>query len=706
MEYSSSPFSSGDSSPKQQPGISHPRRPSFSQAHDNNSYGPYEEEPALFHPNPPFPVVPVVPTLPYVLVFENIPPRTSHTALQTLIHSKLPPKDVPDSLHFHILDMSNGRATVEFANSSSAHAVAEALDGDSSLGSTLNCSAIDNPSLAATSMPHTSAHTPTPPMSSMNPFFFVPPMYPVDYGYFAPQVPAGMGPNPSIYCRHPSATQMPSMMPVQPHSMLHGVHSVSNMTNTTNAPGMPTSSYGPRPYGYFGGPDASQFSMGYGPGSSSGQSSMYISSYPSSRRSSTRSNSNFSRSRSSRASSLSSNRQNSTFSSRVGSRNDSRRSSLSVPARTNSSLSSEYNLAKDQAYGNSDVSNLPSSVSMDNHILEEADEDEAEEGMMTIEDESGERIEVNPCRLFVGNIPFNSTWPALKSFLISKAEEFEPNNDIEILKVEIPMQQVRDQGDATTVGSYYYLSLLSQQLQSGPGGSAPQGPPPPHNTDLNRGGSRGPSRGFAIVSTANKTSSEKLIKYFNNVEFENRPLTVRYDRFPNFNNYVLQQLYPSGRNSSFSCGPKAKPGILTNLAVERNSFQQKYYYGSASFQNMAQPYGGQFYPQNRSFAYYRGTSRPPTRGAATDMGGSSSNTQGALEVSENATAAEHDGKNSDSEKVETSSQGQRRATKMSMSDLGPPLREIASSSPASPKHDSGDDVKAKELVDFVGDAST
>ncbi|KAL6017858.1 hypothetical protein ACNR9Z_001208 [Candidozyma auris] len=409
MEYSSSPFSSGDSSPKQQPGISHPRRPSFSQAHDNNSYGPYEEEPALFHPNPPFPVVPVVPTLPYVLVFENIPPRTSHTALQTLIHSKLPPKDVSDSLHFHILDMSNGRATVEFANSSSAHAVAEALDGDSSLGSTINCSAIDNPSLAATSMPHTSAHTPTPPMSSMNPFFFVPPMYPVDYGYFGPQVPAGMGPNPSIYCRHPSANQMPSMMPVQPHSMLHGVPSVSNMANMTNAPGMPTSSYGPHPYGYFGGPDASQFSMGYGPGSSSGQSPMYTSSYPSSR-----------------------------------------------------SLSSEYNLAKDQAYGNSDVSNLPSSVSMDNHILEEADEDEAEEGMMTIEDESGERIEVNPCRLFVGNIPFNSTWPALKSFLISKAEEFEPNNDIEILKVEIPMQQVRDQGDATTVGSYYYLSSSSR----------------------------------------------------------------------------------------------------------------------------------------------------------------------------------------------------------------------------------------------------
>lgn len=43
---------------------------------------------------------------------------------------------------------------------------------------------------------------------------------------------------------------------------------------------------------------------------------------------------------------------------------------------------------------------------------------------------------------------------------------------------------------------------------------------------------------------------------------------------------------------------------------------------------------------------------------------------------------------------------------MSMSDLGPPLREIESSLPELPKHNSGDDVKAKELVDFVGDAST
>lgn len=196
--------------------------------------------------------------------------------------------------------------------------------------------------------------------------------------------------------------------------------------------------------------------------------------------------------------------------------------------------------------------------------------------LISIADEEGNPIKVNPRRLFVGNIPFNSTWPALKNFLITRAEEIEPGNSIEILRVEIPMQQPRDSTpDSAKLNSYHFLTLLSQQLQDKSGSSTPEiarvntGPGP------GAGSTRGMSRGFAIVTTGNKQSLDKIIKYFDNVEFEGRILTVRFDRFPDFNNYVLQQLYPSSRN-----GLGSKPAFLSNLAFERNSFQQKFYYGN------------------------------------------------------------------------------------------------------------------------------
>lgn len=197
---------------------------------------------------------------------------------------------------------------------------------------------------------------------------------------------------------------------------------------------------------------------------------------------------------------------------------------------------------------------------------------DADHGLISVDDEDGNPIKVNPRRLFVGNIPFHSTWPALKSFLVTRADELEPGNSIEIHRVEIPMQQPRDSGsDQAKLNSYQFLTLLLQLLDKSDA-SIPDTP----RAHSGSGPTRGMSRGFAIVTTANKMSLDKIIELFDNVEFEGRTLTVRYDRFPDFNNYVLQQLYPSNKSA-----PANKPAFLSNLAFERNSFQHKFYYGHA-----------------------------------------------------------------------------------------------------------------------------
>ncbi|KAF3988687.1 hypothetical protein FT662_03291 [Candidozyma haemuli var. vulneris] len=632
----------------------------------------------------------VMPTLPNVLVLDNLPPDTSHTDLEKLIHSRLPSKDVSDNLRYHILDFQDTHASVELASSDSAHAVAESLDGESLSGCTISCSVLENPSLAVPASDPALSATPTPPpMGSMNPFFYMPPMYPVDYGYYGSQVPPNMPHGHGLFSRPPSTGQLPPGIPVQPHPGAPGLHRVPSVGSVS---GMPNGPYG-HPYGYYSGSDLPGMNMGYGHGQGMGPGSGYAPSYPSSRRSSTKSNSNFSRNRSSRNSSISLNRQNSSNSSfRRGSYPSRQSSMTSLPGRTNSVQSSEF--GKDQDNG---LSDFPVTESPVNEEVAEENEDEVdEEGMICVDDENGQRMRVNPRRLFVGNIPFNSTWPTLKNFLVNKAEELEPNNDIDILKVEIPMQQPREQSDTSTMGSYYYLATLSQQLQSGPGGSVPHAPPS-HGTD-NRGttGQRGLSRGFAIVTTGNKQSSEKLIKHFNNMEFENRPMTVRFDRFPNFNNYVLQQLYP-GHKGSYG-GGKNKPGFLTNLAFERNSFQQKYYYGSTpQFQPMAPPFlGGQYYPPNRS--YHRGGSRSGRGGATSDA---SINEKPEDDPKQALSVPESDlGSSSNS----GSGHRSRKPAKMSMSDLGPPLQEIEQTITEAPQNQ-GDASKARELVDFVGDAS-
>lgn len=191
----------------------------------------------------------------------------------------------------------------------------------------------------------------------------------------------------------------------------------------------------------------------------------------------------------------------------------------------------------------------------------EADHDDVDDGLIALVDDDGNAIRVNPRRLFVGNIPFNSTWPALKNFLVTRADELEPGNGIDILRVEIPMQQPRDHD--TKLNSYLFVAPYPQIPE--------QKPDLPART----GSSRGLSRGFAIVTTANRTSLEKLIQHFDNADFEGRLLTVRFDRFPDYNNYVLQQLFPASKVHA----TRNKLAFLLNLAFERNLFQHQFYYG-------------------------------------------------------------------------------------------------------------------------------
>lgn len=632
----------------------------------------------------------VIPTLPYVLHIGGLPPDTSHNELRQNVHSHLPSKDVSDDVRFHILDLSNGNATVEFACPNLAQAVASALNGLDFHGSTLECSMMDNTALVSGPESDSSATpTPPPPMGSVNPFFYMPSVYPMDYGYFGPQVPPNMVSGTPLYSYPTAPTSMPSGPPVAQHPGMHYVHSVPNMVSLTGIPAYPQNPpYGHTPYGFYSVPDTAGMNYGYGSG---GAGAGYGSSHNSLRRSLTKLTSNFSRTRSSRTSSLSLNRQNSANSFRRGS-NGSRNSSLSGPARTSLSLSFDHLapgkiLQHEGRFGESAVPEAPESEEAEREDDGEFDED----GMTTVEDENGQQIKVNPTRLFVGNIPFSSTWPALKNFLITKAEEFEPGNDIEILKVEIPMQQARGGGETSNVGPYYYLSTLSQQRQNTPGGHMAHGPGPPHNIDISS--SRQLSRGFAIVTTGNKASLEKLIKYFNNVEFENRPMTVRFDRFPNFNKYTLQQLYPSGRKSSYSGGAKSKPSFITNLAFERNSFQQNYYYGCApQFHAIALPFlGSPMYPPGRMFPNNR------VRG-----------TRAASELANSGTEDEIERFRENLGHNTFDSGGPQRdsnSSRMSMADLGPPLQEIQQSILRVQHLNEEDAVTARELVDFVGDAS-
>lgn len=226
------------------------------------------------------------------------------------------------------------------------------------------------------------------------------------------------------------------------------------------------------------------------------------------------------------------------------------------------------------------------------------DEDEAldlESGLtdfIVVKNEDGQPVKVNPCRLFVGNIPFNSTWTSLKNFLLKRSAEIDPDNPIDLLRVEIPMNNTPS-ASASPGANFQYLAGFDQKQEKLRSFSGP---------DEHHHQQRGGSRGFAIVTTRSRASLDRIIEYFDNVEFEGRTLTVRYDKFPEFNNYVLQQLYPNGGSGGSVSGGSMKStgssstnksSVISNLAFERNSFQQQFYYGKGALSGDS----GTLYPQ-------------------------------------------------------------------------------------------------------------
>lgn len=189
-----------------------------------------------------------------------------------------------------------------------------------------------------------------------------------------------------------------------------------------------------------------------------------------------------------------------------------------------------------------------------NHEAETTKDASKDNDFMYI-NEADEQYKVNPRRLFIGNVPYSSSWLSLKLFLLSRTKALEPDTQLAILRVEIPT----------------------------------------HQPDLLLGDfSWNKSRGFAIVTTGDRQTSAKLIELFDNVDFEGRLLTVRYDRYPDFNNYTAQTKLDPVLYTSYP------QHMLNYMAFERNQYHQKMYYGD----DFMSPYFVQQYgfapPPNKS----------------------------------------------------------------------------------------------------------
>ncbi|KAK6459605.1 uncharacterized protein RJT20DRAFT_17468 [Scheffersomyces xylosifermentans] len=264
------------------------------------------------------------------------------------------------------------------------------------------------------------------------------------------------------------------------------------------------------------------------------------------------------------------------------------------------------------------------------------------------DEEEGEIIKVNPCRLFIGNVPYSSNWASLKKFMVTRSRELDPTANISILRVEIPMQSISP--GSTSVGSEDGYQAYMRTQRSASFDESFYGHSNPIQGDIHHQIQPilpqpllSKSRGFAIVTTGNRQSSDKLIEMFDNMEFEGRSLTVRYDKFPDYNNYVIQQLFPSAGTSpsssaystptssisasnssnilsSYNYNPKYNPrgnsyhvgqvggsSVISNLAFERNSFQQKFYYGGNNTGAPILPTGG---PGYLFYPYYFNSNNP------------------------------------------------------------------------------------------------
>lgn len=235
--------------------------------------------------------------------------------------------------------------------------------------------------------------------------------------------------------------------------------------------------------------------------------------------------------------------------------------------------------------------------------VETSDRSEDNDFINSKTENAEEPIKVNPCRLFIGNVPYSSTWMSLKNFFVQRSKIMRPELNMSILRVEIPMHSP---GQGSTFGNgMERINMISESPKSTALG-VPQIQP------ISK------SRGFAIVTTGNAESADALIALFDNEEFEGRSITVRYDKFPEFNNYVLQQLYNSNNVDKYGSDSNIYHGssVINYLAFERNLFQQKFYYGSG-LQNpiQHQQHGMHPPPQQLIYPYY-GMQPPPMQAPA------------------------------------------------------------------------------------------
>lgn len=160
--------------------------------------------------------------------------------------------------------------------------------------------------------------------------------------------------------------------------------------------------------------------------------------------------------------------------------------------------------------------------------------------MIVIHDEeTGGPIQVDACRVFVGNVPFRTTWLQLRAFILHEAltaPEF-----ISIVKVKIPTHHLLYNCYGQVIGDQAEAIRLQELLQHihFQGGRETD----PYHEMLKYVPlySTCRSNGYAIVQTGDARLSKWLIEELNNREFEGRVLTVRYDRYPVGDNYYRQQ---------------------------------------------------------------------------------------------------------------------------------------------------------------------
>lgn len=172
---------------------------------------------------------------------------------------------------------------------------------------------------------------------------------------------------------------------------------------------------------------------------------------------------------------------------------------------------------------------------------------------------------VNPCRVFIGNVPYSSNWASLKNFILTKSKEIDSTINLKNLRVEIPIQETQTSDLGIYSNNEVYL-------------------------ESNRRKNHFKSRGFAIVITSNKQSATKLIEIMDNVEFEGRILKVRFDKYPDYKNYKIQQLSSATRNpnyenfltGNYTPNHQNSP-VLSKLAIERILLQQKLYYNKVTY---------------------------------------------------------------------------------------------------------------------------